>query len=82
MVNGLLSQGLVIRTSDAQDRRISGIILTNKGEALADKAIEKIRETFKGMIDYLGKEQSDALIELLNGVHAYFEQLGNHSDLH
>lgn len=82
MVNGLLSQGLVIRTSDAQDRRISGIILTNKGEALADKAIDKIRETFKGMIDYLGKEQSDALIELLNGVHAYFEQLNNQSDLH
>ncbi|UQZ35900.1 MarR family transcriptional regulator [Paenibacillus sp. PK3_47] len=80
MVNGLLAQGFVIRTSDAQDRRISGIMLTAKGEVLADKAIDKIHETFKGMIDYLGKEQSDTLIGLLNGVHAYFEQLGSQQD--
>jgi DNA-binding MarR family transcriptional regulator len=80
MVNSLLSQGLVVRTSDSQDRRISGIQLTEKGEQLANKAVARIRDTFKGMIDYLGEEQSQQLIELLNGVHAYFEQLNDQAD--
>ncbi|WP_438496473.1 MarR family winged helix-turn-helix transcriptional regulator [Paenibacillus sp. IHBB 3054] len=80
MVNSLLSQGFVVRTSDSQDRRISSIVLTEKGELLADKAVAKIREMFKGMVDYLGQEQSETLIELLNRVHAYFEQIQNQPD--
>jgi DNA-binding MarR family transcriptional regulator len=80
MVNSLLSQGFVVRTSDTQDRRISVIQLTEKGELFADKAVARIRDTFKGMIDYLGEEKSEQLIELLNGVHAYFEQLNEQPD--
>jgi len=38
-------------------------------------AVAKSRKTFKGMIDYLGKEQTDTLMELLNGVYDYFEEL-------
>ncbi|MGN7764947.1 MarR family winged helix-turn-helix transcriptional regulator [Paenibacillus sp. 22594] len=75
MVNSLLAQGYVVRTSDAQDKRVSGIALTDKGERYADAAVERIRDTFKGMIDYLGKERSETLIELLNGVYHYFEEL-------
>ncbi|MNC71744.1 hypothetical protein D3C75_1226980 [compost metagenome] len=70
-----------MRTSDSQDRRISSIVLTEKGELLADKAVAKIREMFKGMVDYLGQEQSETLIELLNRVHAYFEQIQNQPDV-
>lgn len=80
MVNSLLSQGFVMRTSDTQDRRISVIQLTEKGEQFADKAVARIRDTFKGMIDYLGEEKSELLIELLNGVHTYFEQLNDQPD--
>ncbi len=74
MVNSLLAQGYVVRTSDAQDKRVSGIALTDKGVRLADAAVARIRDTFKGMIDYLGEERSRALIELLNGVYHYFEE--------
>lgn len=81
MVNSLLAQGLVVRTSDSQDRRVSGILLTEKGELLADRAVSKIRDTFAGMVDYLGQEQSDTLVNLLNKVHAYFEQLQNNPEL-
>ncbi|WP_340007695.1 MarR family transcriptional regulator [Paenibacillus sp. FSL K6-0276] len=75
MVNSLIVQGYVVRTADAQDRRISEITLTEKGEHLAEMAVAKSRKTFKGMIDYLGKEQTDTLMELLNGVYDYFEEL-------
>lgn len=80
MVNSLLSQGLAVRTSDSQDRRISAIQLTEQGEQLADQAIAKIRETFKGMIEHLGEDKSAQLIELLDEVHAYFEQLNGQPD--
>ncbi|WP_379136200.1 MarR family winged helix-turn-helix transcriptional regulator [Paenibacillus sp. sgz500958] len=77
MVNSLIAQGYAVRTTDTQDRRISEITLTDKGNHLADMAAAKIRETFKGMIDYLGKEQSDTLMQLLNGVYAYFDDINN-----
>lgn len=77
MVNSLIAQGYVVRTTDAQDRRISEITLTEKGKHLAEMAVEKSRNTFKGMIDYLGKEETDTLMELLNGVYKYFEELND-----
>lgn len=40
-------------------------------------AVTKSRNTFKGMIDYMGKEQTDTLMELLNGVYVYFEELND-----
>lgn len=80
MVNSLLAQGYVNRSSDPQDKRVSGITLTDKGERFADAAVTRIRDTFKGMIDYLGKEQSDALVEILNGVYHYFEELNGQMD--
>ncbi|MNO08538.1 hypothetical protein D3C81_2312460 [compost metagenome] len=54
--------------------------MTEQGEQLADQAIAKIRETFKGMIDHLGEDKSAQLIELLDEVHAYFEQLNGQAD--
>jgi DNA-binding MarR family transcriptional regulator len=77
MVNSLIAQGYVVRSADAQDRRISDIALTEKGEHLAEMAVAKSRNTFKGMIDHLGKEQADTLMELLNGVYDYFEELND-----
>ncbi|SDN14891.1 MarR family winged helix-turn-helix transcriptional regulator [Paenibacillus jilunlii] len=80
MVNSLISQGYAIRTTDAQDRRISEITLTDRGEHLAELVTVRTHETFKGMIDYLGKEPSDTLRQLLNSVYDYFEQLNNRQD--
>ncbi|KAI7258940.1 hypothetical protein KC345_g10437, partial [Hortaea werneckii] len=72
-----IAQGYAVRTTDVQDRRISDITLTDKGVHLADMAVAKSRETFQGMIDHLGKERSETLSELLNGVYEYFEQLNS-----
>ncbi|MRN56013.1 MarR family winged helix-turn-helix transcriptional regulator [Paenibacillus monticola] len=81
MVNSLITQGYVVRTTDTQDRRISDITLTDKGEHLAEMAVTRGRDTFKGMIDHLGKEQSDTLMQLLNEVYSYFEEVSRqHND--
>lgn len=77
MVNSLIAQGYVVRSADAQDRRISEITLTEKGEHLAEMAVAKSRNTFKGMIDYMGREKTDSLMELLNEVYDYFEELND-----
>ncbi|AIQ34556.1 hypothetical protein R50345_07965 [Paenibacillus sp. FSL R5-0345] len=77
MVNSLIAQGYVVRTADTQDRRISEITLTEKGEHLAEMAVTKSRNTFKGMIDYMGKEKTDSLMGLLNEVYDYFEELND-----
>ncbi|MDQ0058605.1 MarR family winged helix-turn-helix transcriptional regulator [Paenibacillus harenae] len=73
MVNNLIEGGYVYRKSDTADRRITEIMLTEKGEQLADAAKKRYHDMFIGMIDHLGKEQSDQLIELLNQVFEYLD---------
>lgn len=74
MINSLIEGGYVYRESDAKDRRITEIRLTEQGEQFAQAAQQHYRDTFKGMIDYLGKEQSDQLITLLSQVSEYLDQ--------
>ncbi|WP_171056212.1 MarR family winged helix-turn-helix transcriptional regulator [Paenibacillus sinopodophylli] len=73
MLNSLIAAECVIRTVDKTDRRITGITLTEKGNLLATKAIDRFKSIFKGIIDELGKEQSDQLILMLNQVFQFLE---------
>ncbi|WP_424766880.1 MarR family winged helix-turn-helix transcriptional regulator [Paenibacillus sp. sgz302251] len=74
MINSLIASGYVERSSDPNDRRITDVILTEKGEQLAQKASERYHALFRGMVDQLGKEQSDQLVMLLDQVFQYLEQ--------
>ncbi|CAM4238714.1 MarR family transcriptional regulator [Paenibacillus alkaliterrae] len=80
MINSLIASGHVARSSDPADRRITEITLTGKGEQLANKATERYHALFTGMIDHLGKEQSDQLIVLLNQVFHYLHQAQSNYD--
>ncbi|OBZ13139.1 MarR family winged helix-turn-helix transcriptional regulator [Bacillus sp. FJAT-26390] len=73
MLNSLIAAGYVLRSADKTDRRITEITLTDKGEQLAIKAIERFQTIFTGMIDMLGKEQSDQLVGMLNQVFDYLQ---------
>lgn len=73
MINSLIDSGYVIRSTDSNDRRMTKITLTEKGDELAQKAIEGYYNLFSGMFNHLGKEESDHLIRLLNDVFQYFE---------
>jgi DNA-binding MarR family transcriptional regulator len=75
IINILEKDGLVERTVDPNDRRAVKIRLTIKGVEVTKQARKAFSETFTGLIDYLGEEESEQLANLLAKVHQYFNQL-------
>lgn len=74
MINNLIKNDYVKRTVHPNDRRIAEISLTEKGNRVAEEAKTEFTNVFKGLIDHLGKEQSEQLIYLLDQSFAYFKQ--------
>jgi DNA-binding MarR family transcriptional regulator len=74
-INSLEAQGLVERTMDKEDRRVVRVRLTVKGESVLKKASEAFLARFSGLVEYLGEEQSNQLVDLLSKVFAYFDQV-------
>jgi DNA-binding MarR family transcriptional regulator len=72
MLKGLEANGLVERHIDPNDRRAVRIALTEQGEAVARRAEEIYRDSFSGLVEYLGEEESNQLAELLLKAHCYF----------
>lgn len=75
IINTLEKDGLVERTVDPDDRRAVKIKLTSAGIEATDHARRAFAETFTGLIDFLGEEESEHLAELLQKVHQYFNEL-------
>ncbi len=78
LIKGLEASGLVERHIDLTDRRAVGIVLTERGEAVVEKAGEIFTTTFQGLIEYLGEDQSNQLVELLMKAKSYFDDKGTH----
>lgn len=76
LVNGLEKKELVKRNLDKTDRRVVRIQLTNKGLKVAKQTEANFIASFKGLVDYLGEEQSDLLANLLMKTVTYFNQQG------
>ncbi|NMO94480.1 MarR family winged helix-turn-helix transcriptional regulator [Paenibacillus lemnae] len=70
-INGLESRDLVTRFMDANDRRAVRVKLTAQGHHIADKAHEAFNVHFKGLVEYLGEEESMELARLLTKVYTY-----------
>ncbi|WP_068783918.1 MarR family winged helix-turn-helix transcriptional regulator [Paenibacillus phocaensis] len=73
LVRSLEERGLVLRYNDKEDRRAVRVKLTEQG-------LDHIRETAKKrsaqvqeLVEFLGEEKSQQLIELLEQVYAYVE---------
>ncbi|MDQ0200009.1 MarR family winged helix-turn-helix transcriptional regulator [Neobacillus ginsengisoli] len=75
IINLLEKDGLVERSVDPEDRRAVKIKLTSKGIEVTEQARSAFNETFAGLIDYLGEDESEQLAQLLSKVHQYFNQL-------
>jgi len=73
-INNLESHGLVERAADKEDRRVVRISLTEKGEVLVQKASEAFLARLKGLMEFLGEEDTIRLADLLIRVQTYFEQ--------
>jgi DNA-binding MarR family transcriptional regulator len=78
IINVLEKDGLVERSTDTEDRRAVKIKLTQAGMEVTEQAKKAFFETFSGLIDYLGEEESEQLANLLFKVHQYFNQLNHH----
>jgi DNA-binding MarR family transcriptional regulator len=75
IINTLEKDGLVERTVDPEDRRAVKIKLSEAGMEATEKARKAFSQTFLGLIDYLGEEDSEQLANLLSKVHEYFHEL-------
>ena len=74
LLKSLEAHGLIERNIDAQDRRAVGIKLTAEGAMVAQQAADAFLASMKGLVEYLGEEQSDQLAELLSKVFRYFSE--------
>lgn len=74
IINILEKDGLIERKIDKEDRRAVKIHLTEAGMQVTDQAKEAFSETLSGLIDYLGEEESEHLIQLLTKVYQYFSK--------
>jgi DNA-binding MarR family transcriptional regulator len=74
LLKGLETQGLIERHVDPVDRRSVGVTLTEKGEKVTQQAMESVARSLQGLIEYLGEEDSNRLVELLSKVFRYFDQ--------
>jgi DNA-binding MarR family transcriptional regulator len=74
LLKSLEARGLIERHMDASDRRVIVVTLTEQGERVTDQARGAFSATMKGLIDYLGDEQSNQLADLLFKVFHYFAE--------
>lgn len=73
-INGLEGKGLVERVMDENDRRAVRVKLTAAGEEIVHQAHEAFKVNFKGLVAYLGEEDSDQLAQLLTKVYEYMSE--------
>lgn len=77
MINPLENAGCVERMNDENDRRLVLIRLTKKGNTIAEILIENFKEKLSDFIEYLGEEDSQTFILLMNKLLKYFSTVSN-----
>ena len=75
LVSEMESRGYVERAMDRDDRRAVRVTLTKKGELVIVEAHEDFLSSFKGLVEYLGEEDSKRLADLLTRTFAYFDEV-------
>lgn len=75
LIKELNANGFVERTANPGDRRVAGLTLTEKGRQAAEEARDIFQCSLNGLIEHLGKEQSEQLAELLNKAYLYYNSL-------
>lgn len=74
LINALETNGLVERKIDSADRRVVQVRLTELGDEVTRKAKEALADSFGGLVEYLGEEESEKLAELLSKVFVYYNE--------
>lgn len=74
IVNKLVKNGLVIRTSSPNDRRIVNISITPKGRKIIDELNENRQKLFIEIFGSLTEADRDKYLEILAKVHGYLKR--------
>jgi len=74
LVKNLTDNGYVERHVNENDKRFVEITLTNRGKKIVHDINEYYDALFSGLVEKLGKQQSELLIELLSEVNIYFSE--------
>ena len=74
LLKSLEANDLVERSIDPADRRSIEVRLTEKGEMVIRQAWQGFSASLRGLIEYLGEEQSNQLAELLSKAFRYFNE--------
>lgn len=74
LVKSLTDKGYLERHVNENDKRIVEIIITNSGKKKINEISKYFDALFSGLVERLGKEQSELLIELLGKVNIYFNE--------
>ncbi|SHE42459.1 DNA-binding transcriptional regulator, MarR family [Seinonella peptonophila] len=74
LVTQLENNNLVERKINPSDRRAILVKLTEQGIQLVDQQRNKFLDSMKGLIEYLGVDESKKLTELMNRTVQYFQQ--------
>ncbi len=80
LIKSLSNKGYIERCVDSQDKRVSDIKLTIKGEKKAQKLITYFTSLFSGLIEKIGVEQSETLLDLLDEVCLYLNETNLEND--
>jgi DNA-binding MarR family transcriptional regulator len=63
LVDALEKEGLVARSSDPRDRRVTWITLTERGTSMVDRLYEAHRQAVAGLFDELAPDRKAALLQ-------------------
>lgn len=73
-INMLVSLGLLKKKPSEADKRIVYITTTRKGKEFLEKRYKAYKKRYMGLLQHLGEEKTDQLIQLLNQTADYFRQ--------
>lgn len=73
LVKALSSKGYIDRSTNSKDKRVVDLKLTATGEEIVAKGSCYFTALFAGLVDKLGPEKSEMLLELLEQVCEYLE---------
>jgi DNA-binding MarR family transcriptional regulator len=76
-ISELETQGYVDRAMDKEDRRAVRVSLTKRGELVIVQVHEDFVASFRGLVEYLGEEQSRQLADLLTKAFTYLSEVRN-----
>jgi len=72
IIKALEQEKLVLRQKASQDKRSVLITLSDQGKAVMQPALEKLSLSFSGLFDYLGEQDSQELLRLMQKTEEYF----------